>query len=283
MSTVTSELWSDSDARYERDLSTALRQDDLRTALFAVEGADPVAQDRAANQLAAWVTECKLQLAQGTAPVAALRQVLSVGAGLAGVGYRGERCDYYAAENSALSSVVKRRSGQPIVVSGIWMLVGRGAGLQVDGVGLPGHFVVRVGGSQGALADPFAGGEALCEAGCAAIVDRLSGGALPWEDAYLRPATTQSLVTRVLRNLANAHRRADNPLGLYRAVRLLASISPDDSEAALMHARLAEHLGACALARSLYESVSLRFPDSCAASVATRRIAVVLRIQAEQH
>src|SRR5207245_3587065 len=51
-----------------------------------------------------------------------------------------------------LHTVLERGGGIPIACSAVWIAVGRRAGIEVEGVGLPGHFVVRV---AGALVDAF--------------------------------------------------------------------------------------------------------------------------------
>src|SRR5690349_6978290 len=54
-----------------------------------------------------------------------------------------------------LHSVLATGRGIPIACSAVWIAVGRRAGTPVDGVGLPGHFVVRIGRS---LVDAHGGG-----------------------------------------------------------------------------------------------------------------------------
>ena len=46
---------------------------------------------------------------------------------------------------AGLAPVVARGRGMPILVSSVWIIVGTGAGIPVRGVGLPGHFIARVG------------------------------------------------------------------------------------------------------------------------------------------
>ena len=51
--------------------------------------------------------------------------------------------DYYDPRNSYLNEVLDRRTGIPITLSAVAMAVGGRAGLEVVGVGLPGHFVAK--------------------------------------------------------------------------------------------------------------------------------------------
>src|SRR5207245_2321666 len=72
------------------------------------------------------------------------------------MGFRGNQQDYYDPRNSYLNQVLDRRTGIPIALSVVAMAVGNRAGLEVVGVGLPGHFVVKaVADGQEILFDPF--------------------------------------------------------------------------------------------------------------------------------
>src|SRR5262249_42957042 len=59
------------------------------------------------------------------------------------MGFRGNTRHYYDPRNSYLNQVIDRRTGLPITLSAVAMAIGRRAGLDVVGVGLPGHFVAK--------------------------------------------------------------------------------------------------------------------------------------------
>ena len=59
------------------------------------------------------------------------------------MGFRGNAEEYYDPRNSYLNEVLDRRTGMPITLSAVAMAVGSRAGLEVVGVGLPGHFVAK--------------------------------------------------------------------------------------------------------------------------------------------
>ena len=74
-------------------------------------------------------------------------------------GFRGNRDDYYDPRNSLLNEVLERRAGIPISLSVLAIEVGRRLRIPLEGVGFPGHFLVRVVGPRGVLLlDPFHGG-----------------------------------------------------------------------------------------------------------------------------
>lgn len=118
-------------------------------------------------------------------------------------GFHGLPSDYRRLESSLLQSVLLRRRGLPILLSVVWLEVGRRAGMPVYGVGLPGHFVVGFGDPAGdhVLADPFDGGRLLPDDEAGLLVARTTGrlGALSPE--MLRPVGPLEIVLRVLRNI----------------------------------------------------------------------------------
>ena len=60
------------------------------------------------------------------------------------VGFQGNYEDYYDPRNSFLNEVLNRRQGIPITLSLLYMEVGKRLGIQLEGVGMPGHFLVRM-------------------------------------------------------------------------------------------------------------------------------------------
>ena len=58
-------------------------------------------------------------------------------------GYCGGRAEYYHPANSHLNRVIDDREGLPITLSILYMEIARRLDLDVVGIGLPGHFVVR--------------------------------------------------------------------------------------------------------------------------------------------
>ena len=56
----------------------------------------------------------------------------------------GNEDDYYNAHNSCLNYVLESRRGIPITLCLLYMELGRRLGVEVDGIGAPGHFLVRL-------------------------------------------------------------------------------------------------------------------------------------------
>jgi regulator of sirC expression with transglutaminase-like and TPR domain len=143
------------------------------------------------------------------------------------LGFAGDRESYHDPRNSLLPEVLDRRLGIPISLAIVAIEVGRRRGLAVDGIGMPGHFLVREGGG-GPFVDLFAGGRELDRDGCQAVFSQLHPRAT-WSEAFLAPVGPHAIVARVLTNLANAYRRSgDRPsLAWSLALRLALPGSSD--------------------------------------------------------
>jgi regulator of sirC expression with transglutaminase-like and TPR domain len=88
-------------------------------------------------------------------------------------GLRGNSEDYYDPKNSFLNEVLERKTGIPITLSVLYMEVGRRAGLTLQGVGFPGHFLVKCP-AEDLVIDPFRQGEVTPAgdfASCSSAVD----------------------------------------------------------------------------------------------------------------
>src|SRR4030095_15668079 len=59
------------------------------------------------------------------------------------LGFEGNRRDYYDPANSCLNEVLTKRIGIPITLSLVYIEIARRLGRRVDGIGLPGHFIVQ--------------------------------------------------------------------------------------------------------------------------------------------
>ncbi len=117
------------------------------------------------------------------------------------LGFAGNTVDYTDPENSYLDAVLDRRLGIPITLSVLMMEVGRRRGIDVRGVGMPGHFLVVAG--EGEWYDPFFGGRALDYEGCIARFSELQDPAA-FVPAFLAPVGPVAILDRMLANLQNS-------------------------------------------------------------------------------
>ena len=116
----------------------------------------------------------------------------------------GNRDKYEDPRNSCLNEVLDRRTGIPITLSVVYMEVARRAGLQVDGINFPGHFLVRcpeIGNSPYLIIDPFHAGALLSEHKCRLLLQKHVGSDVAFSKSLLAPATRMQIVVRMLLNL----------------------------------------------------------------------------------
>jgi regulator of sirC expression with transglutaminase-like and TPR domain len=157
------------------------------------------------------------------------------------LGFHGNETDYYDPRNSYLNAVIERRTGLPIALSAVYLELGWRVGLPLNGVGLPGHFIVRYDSAGRVwLLDPFHGGDVLSEADCARLVQRSTGG--PFDPALLQPVTRRQMLTRMLTNLQAVYIHRDALAEARSVMERLIELNPDAPEyvrdLGLIHFRL---------------------------------------------
>ncbi len=132
-------------------------------------------------------------------------------------GFQGNAEDYEAPENSYLDLVVERRTGIPITLSLVYMEVAARVGLRCDGVGYPGHFIVRCGDPERPIyVDPFNQGVRLDREELLARLRGMNlGGVRP--ETFLTAITRRQILQRILNNL-HAIFRSRRDLDLWLAV-----------------------------------------------------------------
>lgn len=119
------------------------------------------------------------------------------------LGFSGDVDSYYDPSNSFLDQVVRRRRGLPITLSVLGIEVGRRVGLRLEGVGLPGHFLLRHG--PDAYVDPFDGGRLLDRAGCLDRFRAVNGRDARFLPSYLEPVGPHAILSRMLNNLRSVY------------------------------------------------------------------------------
>lgn len=112
-------------------------------------------------------------------------------------GFSGNAQDYYSPSNSLLSSVIDSRLGIPISLTALYMFVGARAGMKVDGINLPGHFIAR---HEDIYFDPFHQGRVLSPEDVAGILDKQG---VPRNPGLLSAAPRRLILIRMLANLKN--------------------------------------------------------------------------------
>jgi regulator of sirC expression with transglutaminase-like and TPR domain len=139
-------------------------------------------------------------------------------------GFVGNTGDYYAAGNSFAPVVLARRTGIPISLSVLTMEVGRRVGVPLDGVSMPGHFLLRDRVDPTVFVDPFVRGRLLDADGCGALFHGLHGPDARLDPSALEPVDGRRILVRMLSNLRATYAQQDDAAALAWVLRLLLAI-----------------------------------------------------------
>jgi serine protease Do len=142
-------------------------------------------------------------------------------------GFHGSRFEYYTRANSYLNEVIEDREGLPITLSVLYMEIARRLKLNVVGVPLPGHFVVRHEPAKGSgqLIDVYDGGTFLSAKDAEQIVQKFTGK--PLKKEQLAAATKKQILVRILHNLKNVAVEEQDRDGVLRYLDGIVTINPD--------------------------------------------------------
>jgi regulator of sirC expression with transglutaminase-like and TPR domain len=140
------------------------------------------------------------------------------------LGFKGNTRDYYDPNNSFLHQVLVHRVGIPISLSVLYLLVSRRLNVPVAGVGMPGHFMVRLQ-SEPVFIDCFNQGVVLTEKDCAKFLEEYG---VDFDSHYLDPISNDQILARMIRNLVAIYQKRDETQHAERFTRLLAIVEPPE-------------------------------------------------------
>lgn len=137
------------------------------------------------------------------------------------LGFDGERDDYYEPDSSFLDRAIERRRSIPITLSVLMIEVGRRAGIKLDGIGMPGHFLVRSP-LTGDYIDPFFNGELLNEQGVEDRFRQVTGiaAAVKFVPGMRPVSTKQEILARMLNNLKAIYKARRDGVSLEWVMRM---------------------------------------------------------------
>ena len=144
------------------------------------------------------------------------------------LGFHGDEEDYYDPGNNFLNIVLDKKSGIPITLSILYSKVAESIGLNFQIVGFPGHVVVKY--KEETILDPFYRGGLLTIEDLEEILHRNFGDDVEFIPKYLDEATTEQLLTRLLRNLKNAYTQSYAYDKAIRCANMILGIQPESSE-----------------------------------------------------
>jgi regulator of sirC expression with transglutaminase-like and TPR domain len=157
--------------------------------------------------------------------------------------FAGNQNSYGDPRNSFLNEVLERKLGIPITLSVLYIEVGRRAGMKLEGVSFPGHFLVKATDERGELIiDPFNEGAILDLEQLRARLKQVYGQPVELHPAMLRAATSRQILSRMLRNLKNVYVAASDWMRAIAALDRILILEPRSLEDLLERAKLYETL-----------------------------------------
>ena len=144
------------------------------------------------------------------------------------LGFHGAEEDYYDPVNSFLNVVLDKKIGIPITLSILYTEVAKHIGLDLRIVGFPGHVIVKY--KKEMILDPFYRGRLLTIEDLEKILNRNFGEDVEFVPEYLNEATTEQLLTRLLRNLKNAYTQSYAYDNAMKCTDMILGMQPESSE-----------------------------------------------------
>ena len=208
------------------------------------------------DRLAAEVAAAVPAGADDAAKLAALDRVL-----FTELGFHGSRGDYYNRANSYVNEVLDDREGIPITLAIVYMELAKRLGVSIDGVGLPGHFLVghAPAGAEPRWIDVFDGAAILDRDGVAKLYRDLQGRELT--DDLLAPVGPKAILVRMINNLLSIATREDDAPAMHRYLDAMIAVDPDAGRERVMRMLVAKRLGRNDAARADALWLLERAPD----------------------
>lgn len=150
--------------------------------------------------------------------------------------------------NSFLNEVLERRTGIPITLALLYMEVARRADLHIEGINLPGHFLLRCPPRRGLqysedlIIDAYNGGALLSEQMCRELLSRHGVADAVFEAHLFGHATKQQILARMLLNLKRVYVRMHSFPQARDVTALLLAVDPSATNELRDRGLLAYHL-----------------------------------------
>jgi regulator of sirC expression with transglutaminase-like and TPR domain len=135
-------------------------------------------------------------------------------------GFRGNKRNYHAPQNSYINEVLETHQGNPLSLAIIYQLLAEELDLPLRGVNLPNHFVLawtdETGMAPGTLGhqdvlfyvNAFSQGDILGKSEINEFLQKLN---LPEKESFFLPCTNIEIVRRQLNNLLNSYQKQNDP------------------------------------------------------------------------
>jgi regulator of sirC expression with transglutaminase-like and TPR domain len=150
-------------------------------------------------------------------------------------GYRGNKRNYHAPQNSYINEVLDSKKGNPLSLAIIYQVLAEELDLPLRGVNLPNHFVLAwtdtTGVSPGLLGhkgvlfyvNAFSQGDILGKNEINEFLKKLN---LPVQESFFQPCGNIDIIRRQLNNLLNSYQKQQDPDRAEDMRRLIGALGP---------------------------------------------------------
>ena len=158
-------------------------------------------------------------------------------------GYRGDDQTYDDLRNANLMDVIDRKVGLPVALGILWLHAGRAYGGDIDGLGFPSHFLIRLAArGQRVILDVFRGGTPLSASDLRQMLKRMQGLDKEIEPGHYAPVGNRDVLIRLQNNIKLRALAGDDTSRALQVLESMALIAPDRGElwweTAMLHSRL---------------------------------------------
>jgi regulator of sirC expression with transglutaminase-like and TPR domain len=194
------------------------------------------------------------------------------------LGFGGNLNDYYDPRNSYLHEVLATRRGIPITLAMLLIELATQIGLTAHGISFPGPFLVKLKMPQGEVVIDPVDGRSLSREDLDARVapyrkqHRLEGDFEIPLGLFLQAATPRDVIARMLRNLKEIHRSAEDWPRLLAVQQRLVLLLPDAAEEVRDRGLTWAELGRWGEAADDLDAYLLRRPDADDAAAVAERV-----------
>ncbi|MGE5851749.1 MAG: SirB1 family protein [Deltaproteobacteria bacterium] len=191
-------------------------------------------------------------------------------------GFDGNRDDYYDPRNSFLSEVLDRKIGIPITLCVLYMEVARRISVPVEGIGFPGHFLVKCrDGEEAIFIDPFHRGEIKITEDLGQMLEKLYGRKVALRPQFLEAVGKKQILKRMLANLKAIYLRNNSVGEALSIFDHLIILDPAGAEEIRDRGSLYLHMGCFRQAREDFDAYLRLAPNAHDAEMVREQIATL--------
>jgi regulator of sirC expression with transglutaminase-like and TPR domain len=193
-------------------------------------------------------------------------------------GFCGNANDYYDPKNSFLNEVIERKTGIPITLSVLYMEVAQRIGVALDGVGFPGHFLVKcISDDVEIVIDPFDRGEIRSAEELGLMIHRLYGRAIGLRSEFLKAVSKTDILKRMLGNLKAIYLKVNDLIKLLSVLDRLIILEPAGAETIRDRGSVYLRLECYAQARTDFETYLRLAPQASDAAAVREQLITLAR------